>query len=346
MTRPIGTNIKTHLGVSNVLGINHSAGEDGFDQRPLSQSERYKDTKLGSQPSKIWRQFDVGAVIVSEDEDFRYRPLLQTYDQHVNECGLSIIEGALRMLVESKNTPAWLAFPAGLFWCDLSDEKPELDAASAAMRLITSSGSICNLSKKLVLQGMRGFFVGVDGDGHQVPVYMKFLKERNPLPIVMPRRADDNDRPVASLEGRRQLDGPPSVFVSYCGELLKTGACGMVRGFQLGKDDPIDYVLNLTHYFRRTKPFNAISRYATASMAKASRILNAPIIASTVLVNRSPCIDPYPSDRHSFLLAVRKNAQSYGTRIAERYLPPDEIVWGLRDVYDVTLAINLFGKRS
>lgn len=349
MVRPIDKGIKTHLTKGAESSVSKVVVQDGnYDPRPLLQNQRYVNTELASHQSGMWRHFDVGAVIVRETDDFRYSPDSSTCDEHVNTCGLSIIEGAFKMLCGSKNVPTWLAFPAGLFWYELPDDNVEMAAAAFVLRLVKESKLICDISKELFLQGMKGFFVGVDGGGHQVPVHIKFFKNRNPLPIVMPRRAEGFDKPPESLERRRQLDGPPSVFVSYCGELMETGACGVVGGFQLGKDEPPDYVLDLTHYFRWQIPFQDIGHYANAAMAKASgrHFLNAPIIASTVLVNRSFCLSPYPDSRLSFLLAVKKCAQDYGETIADRYLPPDEIVWGCYDGYDPTLAINLFGNRT
>ncbi len=318
--------------------------QEAYSTEATSALTRMQGMKLGSSPFEEWARFDIGSVIVREIED------LNVSYHDFNLCGLAIIEGSLRLLVESKCAPTWLVYPAGTLFCKMSREDAEREAAELVSALLHTRTDVSNLIETLHQQGMQGMFLGVDDtNGYQVPVYVQALS--NDIAVIpLARRGDRQNylkpyAPPSKYAGSRYIAGSPSVYISYCGEISQTSSGGVVNGFRMGSGE-IDYVLDLSHYFYPTgRPLSGIWNFVGKAMgrAAASDRLDAPVIASTVLVNRRICVNPQAAPT-ALWFAVRRHAWDLGKDGDARCLRPKSIVWGGVGTrqQDVSLAINLF----
>jgi len=295
--------------------------------------------------------------VVCEDADFRYWS--QGDCVSMNEYGRTIIRASLRLLVEANATPSWLALPGGMLFGPLGVDKSavEEDAQKVATSVLLRDAEVERCLATLTRSGLHGVLMGVDsigdeknisGEGYEVPVLLSW-SVRGTQARALARRCDylaDYGEPPEAFHRTRALPGPPRVFVVYCGEIKKTLADGRVKGVPLGDGQVPGYVLDMSHLFRKQgmgtrgnyEAFSGIWRFVGRACANGSERLGAPVIISTVLVNRTPCTDAATDPRKTFWLAVEKKP---GRRA--QYRQPDRILVGRPGgTGDITMTINLF----
>jgi len=343
-------------------GKPHGAGEASASvtrgrERLRGATEQIRETVLDGSPAPKPQHFDVGAVVICENADFRYRSWGDRAS--MNEYGLEIIRASLRLLVEANAAPSWLALPGGMLFGPLGvdglavEEEAEKVATSVLLRDSEVEGRLAKLTRA----GLRGVLLGVDsigderemsGEDYEVPVRLAWSK-RGMHVCALARRCDwaCYGVPPDAFLGSRYFSGAPSVYIAYCGEIQDTGIGGRLGSIRLGAGQRPEYVLDLSHLFRRPgmmkrrdyQVMSGIGRFVGRACANGSERLGAPVIISTVLVNRTPCTDPATDDRKAFWLAVQKKRGRH-----PQYLPPDRIVVGRSgDDGEIRMTINLFG---
>ncbi|MFH1653528.1 MAG: hypothetical protein ABIE74_05685 [Pseudomonadota bacterium] len=316
----------------------------------IPEIARFQGIRLQNAPIEEWQKFNVGAVQVRDVSDYsRSRNLPMA--EH-NRCGIAIFDAALSMLVESRRVPSWLLFPARLFINPMTKENAETDAVEGFDELFALHPAIVEKISNLMTIGMQGVFFGVDTWDwmYQVPVMLK-VDGKNLVFTPLARRCDDDkDRPQEvyvpkEYLGTRYQAGYPFVQVVCCGEISQASGKGYIHKFQVGQDRPVDYVLNLIHYYRWKGEFSrSFSRFVSSSMYHASskKRCNAPVIGAVRFVRQNMVVDRNADPEFRLVAVQKENNPDY-------YLRPDDILWATTarsNNDDPCLSINLFGKRS
>lgn len=317
------------------------------DEDILEAMERLRKASQVESPRSDPDRFDVGTVVVGEVVDFRFGSAVSL--DRFNSCGLLILQRSLELLRHQKQTPTYLALPAGIFRARLKGQAAEGQASTKLRSVLAGAETIADSLKALSQFGLTGVILGIDDEamGPQVPVV---LDAQSGSVRSLARRADTAPREMNDeFRTTRSLPGSPTIYVAYCGEIAMTEAGGIVEGFTLGSGTPPDWVIDLSHLFRaqwmskrhhRTN-LSGIANFVLKSCGNrtsASR-LDAPVVASTVLVNRRPCLDR--SIRSALWLSARRRADRSGNG-RSRYLPPSRILALADDSGHAALCINLF----